>query len=479
MASRVEASRGLGSGDPGGRGTSPSGSVGSTARRWSPGTRAGGGSRTAAGRGTYLGLDFGTSGARAIVIDDSEEVLHSEKVDYAASGLDQEEAARSTSVWEGALFSLLGNIPSGLASSLRAICIDGTSSTSFLVDRETWSIESRPLLYNFAAEASVVERVKAIAPEGNITCSPTSTLSKLFTWLYEDSLDVEAGNLLLLHQADWLSSLLLQNPDRRGVSDYNNALKLGYDPQEKDYPQWMKSQAWRSVLPAAVVAPSTPLGVVSDKISDTFRIPRECKVAAGTTDSIAAFLAAGASEPGEAVTSLGSTLAIKVLSTKRVDNLEHGIYSHKLWGDLWLAGGASNTGGAVIRKYFPDDQVEELTKSMDTSAPTGLAYYPLLKAGERFPVSDAKLEPKLNPRPSEDSVFLQGILEGIADIEKRGFELLHKEGCSTLTRVMTCGGGSKNDKWTEMRRQRLKVPVETAAEVEAAFGSARLARRSD
>ena len=79
---------------------------------------------------------------------------------------------------------------------------------------------------------------------------------------------------------------------------------------------------------------------------------------------------------------------------------------------------------------------------------------------------------------TDDAVFLQGILEGIADIEARCFALLVEEGCTPVSRVLTCGGGSKNQKWTEMRRRRLGVEVEAAAEVEAAFGSARLARRS-
>lgn len=56
-------------------------------------------------------------------------------------------------------------------------------------------------------------------------------------------------------------------------------------------------------------------------------------------DSIAAFLAVGvgASTPGAAVTSLGSTLAVKLLSTCRIDDSRFGLYSHRL-GDLWLVG---------------------------------------------------------------------------------------------------------------------------------------------
>ena len=51
---------------------------------------------------------------------------------------------------------------------------------------------------------------------------------------------------------------------------------------------------------------------------------------AGTTDSIAAFLASGASGVGDAVTSLGSTLAIKLLSERPVDDSRYGVYSHRL-----------------------------------------------------------------------------------------------------------------------------------------------------
>lgn len=54
-------------------------------------------------------------------------------------------------------------------------------------------------------------------------------------------------------------------------------------------------------------------------------------------DSIAAFLAAGVSAPGEAVSSLGSTLAIKLVSETRQDDAAFGIYSHRL-GDAWLVG---------------------------------------------------------------------------------------------------------------------------------------------
>src|SRR4029077_17560168 len=75
------------------------------------------------------------------------------------------------------------------------------------------------------------------------------------------------------------------------------------------------------------------------------------KIRVGTTDGIAAFLATGASTIGDAVTSLGTTLVVKVLAEKPVFDVASGVYSHRL-GDRWLAGGASNSGGAALLAPF-------------------------------------------------------------------------------------------------------------------------------
>ena len=54
--------------------------------------------------------------------------------------------------------------------------------------------------------------------------------------------------------------------------------------------------------------------------------------------------AARCTQPGDAVTSLGSSLALKLVSSTRVDDSTKGVYSHRLCGN-WLVGGASNLVG--------------------------------------------------------------------------------------------------------------------------------------
>ena len=90
---------------------------------------------------------------------------------------------------------------------------------------------------------------------------------------------------------------------------------------------------------------------------------------------------------------MGSTLAIKLLSTSRIEDARFGVYSHRL-DDKWLVGGASNTGGAVLRQIFTDEQLEELSEQINPMEASPLDYYPLLAVGERFPVADPKMLPR-------------------------------------------------------------------------------------
>jgi sugar (pentulose or hexulose) kinase len=202
-----------------------------------------------------------------------------------------------------------------------------------------------------------------------------------------------------------------------------------------------------------------------------------CHVAGGTTDSIAAFLAADVTTPGEAVTSLGSTLAVKLLSPIRVDSAKHGIYSHRL-GDSWLVGGASNTGGAVLRSLFSDAQLATLSAQIDPSTPSALDFYPLLKPGERFPLYDPSLAPRMRPRPADDVAYLHGLLESIARIEGQAYALFRQMGAPAVTRVLTAGGGAANPAWTAIRARVLGATVLPSPQGEAAYGAALLARRA-
>jgi len=354
-------------------------------------------------------------------------------------------------------------------AAVRAIAVDGTSATVLLTDPDGNPL-TPGLMYNDARASTEATALAAIASPASGAQGASCSLAKLM-WLHTQHIDDDAAHLQ--HQADWIAGKLC---GRFGYSDYNNALKLGYDAIELRWPAWIERLPIRPGLLPQVGAPGATLGRILPDIAARFGLNPETQIRHGTTDSIAAFLAAGASDAGQAVTSLGSTLVLKVLATQPVYSAEHGVYSHRL-GELWLAGGASNSGGAVLQQYFSAQEMSELTPLLQPDRPTGLDYYPLPAIGERFPINNPELPSRIEPLPEDRRVFFQAFLEGIAAIEARGYRLLEKLGAPYPTEVFTSGGGARNPAWTTIRQHLLNVPVKNASSTDAAFGAALLARR--
>jgi sugar (pentulose or hexulose) kinase len=224
------------------------------------------------------------------------------------------------------------------------------------------------------------------------------------------------------------------------------------------------------------VAAGEGTGTILPAIADRYSLPRDAAIVAGTTDGCAAFLASGASDPGDGVTSLGTTLTLKLLSERPVFAPAYGIYSHRI-GDQWLAGGASNSGGAALAVHFDRAAIQRLTPLIDPQHPTGLDFYPLPKPGERFPINDPAMPSRVTPRPEDERIFFQGLLEGIAGVEALGYRRLAELGASPLRTLRTVGGGAANDAWTRIRERLLKVKNVAPLSEHAAVGTARLAWR--
>ncbi|ASC72777.1 putative sugar kinase [Halomicronema hongdechloris C2206] len=417
-----------------------------------------------------LGIDVGTSGLRAVVVATDRRLRVQCCHEYS-----QGEAAAPPDwprLWQTGLRAVLVAVPRELRPQIGAIAVAGTSGTVMLCDGAGMPLTA-PLFYNDGRAQAEAKALTALAPAGSPVLSATSSLAKLLWWRQHLPAEIWQQGQYFLHQADWIGAQL---HGHLGISDYHNALKLGYDVGALRYPAWMVSLGLDALLPQ-VIAPGDAISLITPTMARQFGLPRDCQVCAGTTDSIAAFLASGAYTPGEAVTSLGSTLVLKLLSQQRVDDSPFGIYSHRL-GDQWLVGGASNAGGAALRHFFSDEQLHHLSQRIRPDIPSSLDYYPLMQPGERFPINDPALSPRLTPRPERDVDFLHGLLESLARIEALGYERLQTLGASPLQRVYTAGGGARNQAWTAIRQRIMGCPVSAAAQTEAAYGAALLALKT-
>lgn len=469
----------------------------------------------------YVGVDFGTSGVRATATDASGAKVAETRVGYGEEearlvmqsedvhGVQQTKwhAHETNDIvrgWRWALHAAIVQLPLTVRKATRAICVDGTSATALLVDAETGVSRSKVAWYCDAQPDVAVAKAREWAPEGHTSTSSTSTLAKLACFVDDGGGMSALDGTVLAHQADVVASWL---HGRHGVTDWNNALKLGFDAKALSWPDWLASAPVAPLLPRAVHAPGELVAPVTEEAASLLSLPGDgrCQVCAGTTDSIAAFLAlapaSGAFSVGDAVTSLGSTIAIKLVSDVAVEDAACGVYSHRLRlpsldessgthrlseSAAWLASGASNAGAACLRAEVGDDAIlarltDELMARPSPLPRTGLAYYPLPRGrpGERFPVSDASKPPVYEPRPDDDATFFLGLLESLSDIEADGYAALRRLGAPAPRRILTAGGGSINAVWRQLRADR-GLPVtrggEDAVSTEASYGAARLAR---
>ena len=418
-----------------------------------------------------IGIDLGTSACRVAVLDSDNQLLNLSRVQLPAPKTDGLHCEQSSEKWwqacQTALTQALEHVDS---EQVTRIAVDGTSSTLLLCD-ESGHVDEPALMYRDQRSQSQAKAIADFAPASAAVHSPSSSLAKLL-WL-KDNGRLKTG-LRALHQADWITGKLRGQYD---VSDENNALKLGYDAANRQWPSWFsKSGLLQAYLPKIIPA-GTVLGPVDHHIASQFGFKHDCQVVSGTTDSTATFIASGVHEVGDALSVLGSTLVIKILADKPIFSPEFGVYSHRL-GDKWLVGGASNSGGAVLRQFFTDQQLEQLSHQINPAKLSQLQYMPLPGMGERFPVNDPQLRPCFTPRPKNDVDFLHGLLTSISRIEQQGYATLHKLGAPMPNSIRTSGGGAKNKTWQALRSQLLNTSLLTAEHDEAAIGAAMLANNA-
>ncbi len=405
-----------------------------------------------------LGIDIGTTGIRAAALSAAGDMQAQAEAAMAEFGEDR----RDPAIWRQALESALARLFESLEPErIGAVAIDGTSGTVLGLNGAGDPVGTALMYDDAVSEPEIPAAIAAAAPRESAAHGPASALARAI------ALQDRPGVHRIVHQADWAAELLAGGPV---PSDESNALKTGYDPVARHWPGWLSETPLRPGLLPDVV----PAGHRTGETAGTFGLPQGAALVAGVTDGCASFLATGASQVGDGVTALGTTLTIKLLSDGPVFAPDHGIYSHRI-GDLWLAGGASNSGGGVLAEFFPSDRIDALSRQIDPTTDSGLDYYPLRAPGERFPISDPEYPPRLSPRPDDDVRFLHGLLEGIARIEALGYDRLRALGAPPLRSLRSVGGGAANPVWTAMRARIVGAPLADVAASDACAGVARLA----
>ncbi|MBI5041820.1 MAG: carbohydrate kinase, partial [Gammaproteobacteria bacterium] len=229
----------------------------------------------------FLGIDVGTSGVRICLIDADAQLIDTVHTPLPPLLRDGARCEQDPQRWWQALIHGLDALAGRRdLRAVAALAIDGTSAT-LLACEEHGAPLGPALMYNDRRAASEAARIAASAPAESGAHGAHSGLAKVL-WLSAQSRTHNAR--WFLHQADWLSGRLL---GRFGSTDENNALKLGYDPVARRWPDWLANLDIDPTRLPAVVPPGTGLGPLHTEWAQRWAMPY-AHVVAGTTDSTAA-----------------------------------------------------------------------------------------------------------------------------------------------------------------------------------------------
>lgn len=406
-------------------------------------------------RQAVLGIDLGTQGVRIIAVTPDGEVLARGAVDLPLQknelpeGWHEQNPEDWWTITCQALCSLIQKLPPGI--HLAGISVDSTSGSLVVID-SNGKLLYPAILYNDNRSQKVVPTIRELCAEleENLgyAFSSSFALPKII-WFQQEFPQLFQKAAHFLSATDFIIGRLT---GEYGITDFNNALKTGYDVFHLDWPKIIETGLGVPLkkLPK-VISPGMYIAPTDSKYCCETNLKPGIPVYAGATDGTAAQYASGAVTPGAWNTTLGTTLVLKGITENLVIDPQKRIYCHRHPEGWWMPGGASNTGCEWIGVEFPRADLTAMDRAAESYFPTPLICYPLARKGERFPfiAPDARGF-LIGEAVDEPQKFAAG-LEGIAMVERLSFDLLKSVGAPLVGPIIINGGSSRSAIWVKLR----------------------------
>lgn len=425
-----------------------------------------------------MGIDLATAAVRAVAADGDGRVRAESTAELPRPysprpGWVEQDATAWWPAVAGALRELADRL--GEASrSIVAVSVCATSGTVVAVDRKGTAIgpaltyaDHRATYEAEQAQMAGSDRWESLG----LRVQPSFGLAK-WGWLVRHS-DVADSAARLAHASDVVVAGLV---GELVPTDWSSALKSGYDPLAGEWAvEALAALGIPGHLLPDVVPPATAVGSVSADAAGATGLPEKCEVRLGMTDSCASQLGAGAASPGQFVSVLGTTLVLKGVSRHLVTDPAGAVYSHRHPQGWWLPGGASSTGGAALRARFAGRDLNALDHHAMVHGPAHAVGYPLVGRGERFPFVAPEAEGFVLDEVHDEVDGYRAALEGVAFVERLGYEYLARLGAPAEGPVSAAGAGSASAVWNAIRATVLGAPIVAKPAATTALGACILA----
>ena len=441
----------------------------------------------------FLGIDVGTGGSRAVVINGAGQIIAAATVEHAPfTSLHTGWAEQDPRDWwrasAAAIRAVVSNVAAG--DGIRAIGLSGQMHGAVLLDRSDQVLRPSIIWCDQRSDAQCATLTKKIGAERliELTCNPALTgftLPKLL-WVRECEPDLWQRVRTVLLPKDYVR-LQLTGDKATDVADASGTLLL--DVARRKWSDAMIAAAGidASLLPQ--VFESTDLtGSISPGVAAETGLRAGTPVVAGAGDQAAGAVGMGIVKPGVVSATIGTSGVVFAATARpamdpqgRVHTFCHAIH------DRWHVMGVTQGAGLSLR-WFRDqfgagthdhrDPYERLSEEAAGVSPgsNGLLWAPYLM-GERTPHLDPQARAALVGLSATHTRahVVRAILEGVAFSLRDTFEIFREMNVPFRT-IRLGGGGARSPLWRQIQADIYGREVEiVAAEEGAAYGAALLA----
>jgi len=433
----------------------------------------------------FLGLDFGTSAVKALLVDGAQSVAGSVTVELAVQRPARGHSEQDPAAWWQALLDAVDGLarthPAEL-SAVQGIGLSGQMHGAVLLDKSGTVLRPAILWNDVRSGAECTELEQSFPALRRVTgnaAMPGFTAPKLL-WVrrHEPAVFARIGAVLLpkAYIRYRLTGEMIEE-----MSDASGTLWLDTGARDWSDDALAATFLSRDAMPRLVEG-NAPAGTLDAALAARWRMVRRPVLAAGAGDNAAGAVGLSAIRPGDAFVSLG-TSGVLFAVTERFRPWPRAAvhaFCHAI-PDTWHQMGVTLSAAASLAWWagVTGRTEAELLAELGAPAAPGTALFLPYLGGERTPHNDPSVRGAFAGLSYADNrpALTRAVLEGVAFSLRDCLDALTASG----TRIETAyviGGGSRSRAWVAIIASALGIPLHRLADGEtgAAFGAARLAR---
>jgi len=432
----------------------------------------------------YLGIDLGTSGVKAVMLDDAHKIVAQTNAALDVQRPEPLWSEQNPEAWWQATCDAVTGLPADLRKATKAIGLSGQMHGATLIG-EDHRVLRPAILWNdgrSGAEcADLEERVSELPQITGNRAMPGFTAPKLI-WVKEHEPDIFRKTAKVLLPKDYVR-LLMTGDYASDMSDAAGTLWLDVACRDWSDDILAACDMTRSHMPDLFEG-SEVTGSLRSEIAKSWGVPEGTPVVGGGGDNAAGAVGMGVVKPGGAFLSLGTSGVLFVANQTFEPNAKSGVHTfcHALPG-LWhqmsvmLSAASCLDWAANLTAASGAAELVSAAEASDGFTAKSPVFLPYL-SGERTPHNDPNAKGVLFglTHTSDRAAIGQAVLEGVALAFADGLEAL-----SSVTDIQTInviGGGARSAYWGRILAAALARPLvyRKYAEVGPALGASRLAQ---